>query len=69
MQTNVGLTRALIQVLKWKADLINMSYGEATATPNAGRFVDLADEASLTYPLTSIYKTSLKNPEILHSSN
>lgn len=46
METNVGLTRALIQVLKHKADLINLSYGEATATPNVGRFVDLADEAS-----------------------
>jgi tripeptidyl-peptidase-2 len=44
METGVGLTRALISVLENKCDLINMSYGEATATSNAGRFVRLADE-------------------------
>lgn len=44
METNVGLTRALIAVLDHKADLINMSYGEATATPNHGRFIKLANE-------------------------
>jgi len=44
METMVGLTRALITVLENRCDLINMSYGEATATSNAGRFVRLADE-------------------------
>ena len=29
-----------------RADIINMSYGEPTTTPNAGRFIDLATEAS-----------------------
>ena len=43
-ETNVGLTRALIAVAQHKADLINMSYGEPTATPNAGRFIDLVNE-------------------------
>ena len=44
METGVGLTRALIAVIQHKADLINMSYGEATSTPNAGRFIQLANE-------------------------
>lgn len=47
METGVGLTRALIAVIDHKADLINMSYGEATATPNAGRFITLANEVAL----------------------
>ena len=47
METNVGLTRALITVLEHKADLINLSYGESTATPNMGRFIELANEVSL----------------------
>ena len=44
METGTGLTRALITVLEHKADLINMSFGEATTTPNLGRFIDLANE-------------------------
>ncbi|KAL0024941.1 hypothetical protein WJX77_004746 [Trebouxia sp. C0004] len=44
MESGTGLTRALITVLEHKADLINMSFGEATSTPNYGRFIDLADE-------------------------
>ena len=46
METGTGLTRALITVLEHKADLINMSFGEATSTPNYGRFIDLANEVA-----------------------
>ncbi|GAB4814120.1 hypothetical protein N2152v2_001166 [Parachlorella kessleri] len=44
METLVGLTRALIAVLDNGCHLINMSYGESTATPNMGRFIRLAEE-------------------------
>jgi len=44
METHTGLTRALIHAIAQKADLINMSYGEATTTPDVGRFVDMATE-------------------------
>ena len=44
METEVGLTRAIIATIQHRADLINMSYGEATSTPNAGRFIQLANE-------------------------
>ena len=47
METGTGLTRALITVLEHEADLINMSFGEATTTPNLGRFIDLANEVCL----------------------
>ena len=42
METGPGLVRALGAVLENKCDLINMSYGEPTRTPNFGRFVELA---------------------------
>eukprot|EP00983_Pelagomonas_calceolata_P043112 1138770-Pelagomonas_calceolata.AAC.16 len=43
-KTGTGCTRALIATLEHKADLINMSFGEPTTTPNGGRFIDLANE-------------------------
>ena len=46
METIVGLARGLAAVLNHKADLINLSYGEETALPNRGRFIQLANEAS-----------------------
>lgn len=45
METGAGVSRALVAVLAAKADLVNMSYGEATSTPDAGRLVDLITEA------------------------
>lgn len=59
METNVGLTRALIAVLENKCDLINMSYGEAAAAVNAGRFVRLAEE--IVYKHNVIYVASAGN--------
>lgn len=59
METMVGLTRALITVLENKCDLVNMSYGEATATPNAGRFIQLAEE--LVYKHNVVYVASAGN--------
>ena len=44
METIVGLSRGLAAVLNHKADLINLSYGEETALPNRGRFIQLANE-------------------------
>ncbi len=57
METGVGLTRALIAVIDHKVDLINMSYGEATATPNAGRFIKLANEVALSLTLDQTLDT------------
>ncbi len=55
METGVGLTRAIIAVIQQKVDLINMSYGEATSTPNAGRFIQLANEVQPCQPCTVVF--------------
>ena len=44
METMTGLSRALGAVLRHGAQVINMSYGEPTAMPNDGRFIELASE-------------------------
>lgn len=43
-EMGTGLVRALNAVVEMKCDLINMSYGEPTTSPNYGRFIRLAEE-------------------------
>ena len=44
METGAGLIRGLRAVIENHCDLINMSYGEPTSTPNRGRLVELFAE-------------------------
>ena len=44
METGPGLMRAIVEAVKRGCDIINMSYGEATAIDNTGAFVSLAEE-------------------------
>ena len=44
METGPGLVRGLSAVLRNNCDLINMSYGEPTTTPDKGRLVELFSE-------------------------
>jgi len=44
METGAGLVRGLKAVIENRCDLINMSYGEPTSTPNRGRLVELFAE-------------------------
>ncbi|KAI9505484.1 subtilase family-domain-containing protein [Coemansia spiralis] len=41
METGVGLTRAVAAIIKHGADLANVSYGEPSATHNAGQWVQM----------------------------
>nr|KAJ3422634.1 tripeptidyl-peptidase II Tpp2 [Polyrhizophydium stewartii] len=41
METGAGLTRAAIELARLNIDLANISYGEAAAIPNVGRFIEL----------------------------
>lgn len=44
METGAGLVRGLNAVIRNKCDLINMSYGEPSATANRGRLTELFSE-------------------------
>lgn len=44
METGTALTRAFIEAAKQKCNVINLSYGEGCALPNAGRIIELAQE-------------------------
>lgn len=41
METGTGLVRAAIEIVRHKCDVANMSYGEASAMPDFGRFIEL----------------------------
>ena len=44
METAAGIERGIRAVLRNRCDLINMSFGEPTSTPNRGRLVELLAE-------------------------
>lgn len=44
METGAGLMRGLIEAVRCKCDIINMSYGEATSWDDQGSFIKLANE-------------------------
>lgn len=44
METGVAVMRAMIEVVRHKVDLINMSYGEAVALNRSGRVMNMIEE-------------------------
>lgn len=59
METGTALCRALIQAIRLKCHVINLSYGEGCQLPNTGRFVQLANE--LVYKHNIIFVSSAGN--------
>jgi len=59
METGTAMTRALIEAVKYKCDVINLSYGEGCAWPNSGRFVELAEQ--LVYKHGIVFVSSAGN--------
>ena len=44
METGTGLMRGLLAAIETKCDIVNMSYGEPSTTPNVGSFAALANQ-------------------------
>ena len=44
METGAALTRAMIEAVRLRCDVINLSYGEGCSAANTGRFVELAED-------------------------
>jgi tripeptidyl-peptidase-2 len=44
METTTGLVRALIEAKKRGCNILNLSYGEPSASPNKGRFAELVNK-------------------------
>ena len=59
METGTGLVRAFIEAVRYKCDVINLSYGEGVLVPNTGRVVDLAHD--LVYHHNIIFVSSAGN--------
>ena len=59
METGTAMTRAMIEAVKYKCDVINLSYGEGCVLPNSGRFVELAEQ--LVYKHGIVFVSSAGN--------
>jgi len=64
METGSALVRALILAIQLKCDVINLSYGEAVALPNTGRFIQLAERLVQEYGITFVSSAGNNGPAI-----
>jgi tripeptidyl-peptidase-2 len=64
METGVSLVRGLMEAIRLKCDIINLSYGEASALPNSGRFHQLATEAVQRYGIVFVTSAGNNGPAL-----
>lgn len=64
METGASLVRALIQAIRLKCDVINLSYGEGCVLPNTGRFIELANDLVRKYNITFVSSAGNNGPAI-----
>jgi tripeptidyl-peptidase-2 len=64
METGVGAIRALTEAVRLGCDVINMSYGEAAAVMNSGRFNELAEELVNKYNIVFVASAGNNGPAL-----
>ncbi|MDB4777361.1 S8 family serine peptidase [Verrucomicrobia bacterium] len=64
METGIALQRALRMVKELDCDLINMSYGEPTSTPNKGWFIEQVNELIHEHGVTFVASAGNAGPAL-----
>jgi len=62
METGSALSRALIEAVKHKCDVINLSFGEGCVLPNRGRLIQLAEEVVTKYGIVFVSSAGNNGP-------
>jgi tripeptidyl-peptidase-2 len=64
METGTSLVRGLMEAIRLKCDVINLSYGEAATLSNSGRFHELATEAVQRYGIVFVSSAGNNGPAL-----
>eukprot|EP00600_Ochromonadales_sp_CCMP1393_P004453 CAMPEP_0174964208 /NCGR_PEP_ID=MMETSP0004_2-20121128/5753_1 /TAXON_ID=420556 /ORGANISM="Ochromonas sp., Strain CCMP1393" /LENGTH=1471 /DNA_ID=CAMNT_0016212909 /DNA_START=2788 /DNA_END=7203 /DNA_ORIENTATION=+ len=62
METGVGFMRALIEAVKHKCNVLNMSFGEGCTVNNMGAFIKLAEEVVYTHNIVFVGSAGNNGP-------
>lgn len=64
METGVSLTRAILEAKRRGCDIINMSYGEATAHDDKGYFTKLAEDLVINHNIVFVASAGNNGPAL-----